>query len=310
MSSNHEYVPIENRNLVYIKVDKTGSSTAAGVNRRIAAHHGLSGVFADHVWIAENGEPGAWSDHGQLSGGDDRDVSYDKLEALTMPYFLWSVVREPSKRAMSGCYWAASQNQLNVTAEFLLDCLKSSTNTNHHLRYLKQKNSSTVQDVIGLYDFFAMTDRYDESLVVLAWKLRVPLTDVLYITAKNTSAGMTPTNGNTPVVQPPMEEEPLVVQNYLKTGFKEKNELDYILFEHVDRTLNEIIAANKLEEPIAQFKAALQEVQKECTPEGIDADYLGRLTECYSRDEGCAYKCVDEKSEELIKSQLKCSWCE
>jgi hypothetical protein len=311
-------VHIEANNLVYIKVPKTGSSTAGGVNRRIAAHHNLSGVFTDFVWIAENGEPGAWSDHGRMSqpesnhstSGQPNQITLERLEALEMPYLIWSIIRDPSKRALSIVYWGATlRGNATLTTKYKLKQLELIKN--QQFEYLQPEKSSTLDETIKFYNFLGLTDRYDESLVALAMTMKVPLTDVLYVTAKNTSAGARNIQGNTPIVQPPLEEEDQEVLDYLEGDFKKNNEIDYELFERINKTLDSLIAANKLEDAIAEFTTTLSGVQKICTPDYADAAYMGDLTNCYSRDQGCAYECIDEQSKLLAETgKLVCEWCE
>jgi hypothetical protein len=302
-------VDLSRQNMVYIKVAKTGSSTAGGVNRRIAFHHNLSGVFTDRLWITDNGdgEPGAWSDHGRMRLPEtESNITLERLEALEMPFFLWSVIREPSKRAMSGLYWGAALESLETT-QGKIETLKMSPD--FQFNYLKPGEYSSVESVFNFYNFIGVTDRYDESLVALSQVLQAPLTDMLYITAKNTSAGMGHRDGRDAIEQPPLEEEPEELQDYLRGDFKKENYLDYKLFDNANSNLDRLISANKLEGLIGDFSRILAHVQSECTPEGTETNYLGDLTECYSWDAGCAYECVDRQVE-LLKANgnLTCEW--
>merc|ERR1719375_2098581 len=180
---------------------------------------------------------------------------------------------------------------------------------NFQFDYLKPSDDASIEQVPHFYNFIGLTDRYDESLVVLSKILQAPLTDMLYITSKNTSAGMGHRDGRDARVPPPLEEEPEELQDYLQGDFMKENDLDYQLFRKANRTLDELIGAHKLEGLISDFSRILAHVQRECTPEGVKTTYLGELTECYSRDTGCAYECIDRQVELLTANgNLTCEW--
>mmetsp|Transcript_127041 Transcript_127041/g.230681 ORF Transcript_127041/g.230681 Transcript_127041/m.230681 type:complete len:221 (-) Transcript_127041:2-664(-) len=58
-------------NIIYVRIPKTASTTCCEVTRRIAEHHGSSGVYERRSWPSINGEPGIWADHGQLNTGEE-----------------------------------------------------------------------------------------------------------------------------------------------------------------------------------------------------------------------------------------------
>jgi hypothetical protein len=237
-------------------------------------------------------------------------IGFEKLEALEMPWFLWTVVREPVSRAVSAAYWYPTMAGLPSTRRQRLATVKKVEDGQFH--YMKPyPNTTSVNDVQQLYHSIGTMDRFDESVVVLAMKLRIPLTDVLYITAKNTSSGAKSKGGHEVKPRPPFEEEPQDFQDYL-TGdeFKSKNARDFELYEYANKTLSEEIKANDLEATVVEFKEVLKEVQEKCTPKDVNDAYIGDVMECYSRDEGCGYKCIDSYSIKLVgEGRLQCQWC-
>jgi len=313
-----EHFAIENTNLVYIRVPKTGSTVCSGVNRNIAAHHNLTGVDTECVWIAQNGEPGAWSDHmtpshdqgspvvsyaqqcERKSSGFTKDSLMEDVKALQLPTFMWTMVRDPAERAMSHCYWEMAP-KAPTTAE-KLQCLAQEKNT--QFNYIRPFLNSTLEEVLNTYNFLGVNEYFDESMVGLAAALRIPLTDVLYIVAKNNSAGTREYNGKLAVAHPPLEEEPEVVKQFLNGTFRQANSLDYQLYEHANRTLSALVATMTLDEAIVNYKSVLSQVQQACDP-GNSSVYLSTVADCYTRDQGCNYRCIDEQSTGLFE----CKWC-
>ena len=97
-------------NLIYVKIPKTGSSTGAGIVRRLAAHHGVHGYtihqhnnidVASVADLLPFGEPGMWVSH------NERRKLDGAIGNLTLPSFIFSTIREPIDRCMSHFYWRA-----------------------------------------------------------------------------------------------------------------------------------------------------------------------------------------------------------
>lgn len=307
-ANTKEFVPVEKSNIVYLKVPKTGSSTAAGVNRRIAAHHNLTGVFTEGKWIANNGEPGVWSEHGCLIDSETDDAcereigkppSMSLIDKLQMRTFMWTLIREPAARAMSSYYWhRITQGGLEPTASSKIAYL-SSLPQNFMFRYMRRSAHDSLEDVWRLFDLIGITERFDESLVALAAMLHIPLSDVLYISSKNSTAAMKDAFNRTMYAHPPIEEEPVVVQEYLMNEFRKANALDYQLYERAKQSLSEKVVDMRLQPLIVDFNRSLLEVQQACNPTDVSSDYLGHLATCYARDWGCNYECVDRKSRDI-----------
>jgi hypothetical protein len=313
---SQEFVPIERRNIVYVKVPKTGSSTAAGISRRIGAHHNLTGVFSEGAWIAENGEPGVWSEHGcmidsETDDGCEHDIgkppSMTLINRLKMPTFLWTMLREPAARAMSSYYWHhVTQARLEPSTESKLEYL-SALPPNFMFRYLRRSAQDSLKDVLRQYNLIGVTERFDESVVALAASLRIPLSDVLYISSKNSTAAMKDAFNHTMKGHPPMEGEPQAVKWFLGNEFRKKNAMDYQLYEHANSMLSETVKNERVGAAVASFRFTLREVQEACSPADVTTAYLGHLLKCYARDWGCNYECIDRKSNDF--DHAECGWC-
>jgi hypothetical protein len=65
------------------------------------------------------------------------------------------------------------------------------------------------------FDFIGIVERFAESMVVLAYILRVALTDVISLNAKESATGGKDDLGFTLAPHPPLAEEPEQVQAYV-----------------------------------------------------------------------------------------------
>jgi len=307
-------------NIVYVRVCKTGSTSTASAIRRIADHEGLSGTFEARSWPGDIGEPGIWANHGALDTEefgpnpanepttyDDGLPSTSKVQGLKKPYFMATVIRDPAKRAMSKYYFntgcAKYPGQVITSKKDFLRNFQ-----NNMFRYIRSSATDTLDDIFNAYGLVGITERLDESLVVLAASLKVPLSDVLYLSAKNSSAGFTvgKDDKNKCEAHPSMDEEPDDVKQFLATEFAEANDLDYQLVARADATLDAKIEEMNLKPAIEKFQDLLAKAQKTCDVDS-GSDLLQNVVECYVEDEGCNYKCLNQFDQ--IGRDM-CEWCD
>jgi len=311
---------INKSNIIYIKVPKTGSSTASGIVRNIAAHHNLTGAFIYRGWPSEQGEPGIWADHGALDAADygpdyvqtrgpgifyaDNYPDWNAVQALKSPTFMWTMIRDPVERARSLIYWGEVHFMYLTPMTKYLQLFSMAGD--EQFRYIRHSAEATVHEVVNTYGLIGVLERYDDSLVVLAATLKVPLSELLYLRAKDTSTGYKDENGRNQHKKPPFSEEPKAVQHYLNTDFREKQKHDYELYDLVNKTLDAKIAEMKLEPAIRAFKSLLANAQKECYVPGTDKKIIEDTVKCYVRDFGCNYECFNKFDD--IGRQM-CTWC-
>lgn len=310
-------IDVDNTNIVFVKLPKCASTSASGVTRRIAAHHNLTGVFSDRVWMADAGEPGVFAYHGAMDQQDfgpnpnfegvfrdDLLPNISAIEALKLPTFLWTVVRKPPERALSAMYYKADTQKREYNAEDKLDFLQR-TPGNFMFKYVRATADDTLDDVFSMYGLVGTLERFDESLVVLAAMLNVPLSDVLYVSSKNSSTNtVIQANAKHDAFvaskHPSLDEEPEVIKTYINTTFRESNALDFQLYERADRTLDQKIAEMNLQPAIEKFKKFLAASQNTCETSDPES------TPCYHLDQGCNYKCFDQF--DAVGLQM-CDWC-
>ena len=132
-------------------------------------------------------EPFVWANHNPATQLYQLLISNSKKTAR--PSFLFTFVRDPLQRCISEYYHfqvtrkGASESDANVVAflrskapNFIYDYIRP---TADHL---------LPTQLFDYYDHIGVVERFDESLVILAEKLRLPLKDVLYMTSKNSSS--------------------------------------------------------------------------------------------------------------------------
>lgn len=260
------------------------------------------------------------------------------LKALRLPTFKFSVLRDPVERTMSMYYysqrWKPPEPPPNTTADTAGKLAALARPENEQLRQMQPFVDAGAQETYDWYHVVGVNERIDESLVLLAYTLRIPLSDVLYTSAKVCSAHIDtasaadtcerremPTGFNNPPspYQPctgkltsehtPLADEPPVVQQAAASAaFKQKNAEEYALYKLADAELTRKIELYGLADAVAQFKALLDEAHDVTCPIHDDSDcYLGELKdyECYGRDSGCNYKCYDKEYD----GKVPCTWC-
>lgn len=281
-------------NLVFIKVAKCASSTTAGVVRRIAAHNQLSGVWHDTVWSMSPPpsapEPGIWANHGHLA------LKWGALRQLQQRTVLLTMVRLPATRCLSEYYHfeetrRGSSNEARAKVAALKGC------KNFIFNYVTPGSGTWLarQLVEDVYSFVGVVERYDESMVLLASLLRVPLSHVLYLKAKNSNGGVDFTEaygftGPSFVPHPPLEQEPSAVSAFAASAdFNHSNKHDYELHAMANAALDRRWRTNQVEldAGLARFREMRARATELC------ADEAENEASCYWQDNGCAYKCLD-----------------
>jgi hypothetical protein len=281
-------------NLILLKTYKTGSSTASGVARRIAAHNGLSGYTTD-----------AWSSVEPLVAGDHASMAklWPKLQRLHLPSFVFSMVREPVSRCLSHFYHGqVYMRKVPNTAAKKLEFLRACKNM--QIDYMNSHDTGRdfsdgcvrgglagkrdVDAVMAAFDFVGVTEDFDTSMGVLAAQLGVPPSDVLYLSAK--VAGE---QARTPIPHPPLEEEPASVQAFVRGEFRQGN-ADFELWE----TAKQRLRAQASGVDVASFQSLLARATKQCAQTNFPTKSAGGglKSGCYWKDSGCGYACLDDVS--------------
>jgi hypothetical protein len=325
--SNSTSAKKEHHGLLFVKVPKTGSSTAAAVALRIARNHGVS-VRYDHSSPLE--------DH-----YENRHPTHS---------FLWTSIRNPAERAVSYLSYQASRKRQTFTTTtttgddglVVLQQLRSMDRSGvvvksegrggpqlafTSLRFIPKHSAWTpsfptyvanakrvkehVRHVLQNYDFLLVTERMDESLVALALTLGIDVADVLVVSSKVASRSFLPihddsTNGTllcVPLIR--LNVDTPAVQAYLTSDeWHAMNYGDYLLHAAASQSLNLTIQAlgrDIFNRALAEYRRLHSQAMQQCVgrvhgPCSASGELqLQRASEnCYQGDLGCGYQCIDE----------------
>jgi hypothetical protein len=289
--------------LLFIKPMKTGGSTAAGVHVRMARH------------VARRQE----QSYEICKGRWDHTRAHKTVpNRIPQKSFLWTVVRAPTARAISQ-YFHFQVSRENVTASdknFQRHLTKDQVYWNYYLRTLSTNqvfvSSETAVDIINKimadYDFVAVTERMDESVVVLMMLLDLQMADVLYLNAKgNGKYDDGGHNNKCHFIQPS------VVSPGMKVFFRDpqwqhKVQWDSLLHQAANRSLDltiDRIGRLEFEANLEKFTGAQKVARERCLPrEVFPCTSKGVLQKnaanfCLWADSGCGSDCLDEVATEL-----------
>mmetsp|Transcript_9969 Transcript_9969/g.14908 ORF Transcript_9969/g.14908 Transcript_9969/m.14908 type:complete len:492 (-) Transcript_9969:78-1553(-) len=303
------------KGLLFVKVLKCSSSTGAGVTLRI--QDGLSKRLnqpnpnksqAAHA-------PGSCMSNQHATAGELRFHKRDPSQS-----FLWSIVREPAQRTLSHYfYFDVSSRNDTATEDGIMAVLKFPTHPrpwhpqhNYQSKYLdlpsqNEQSSSSTERIINGYDFVAVSDRMEESLVVLAMLAQIPLTDVVVFSSK-IAGGYDGGNGRSCVKLKKKWTTPKI-DEYIHGDYQSANKDDYLLYNAAQRSLDKTIDAlgrKRVEENVELLKSLQQQNDEQCASkttmpcpqpkdESMKEEHKRLAKEsCYKDDFGCGHACTDE----------------
>lgn len=163
-----------------------------------------------------------------------------------------------------------------------------------------------VEQVIQNYDFLALTERLDESLVAIQLLLNLPVSDILstsskvgggyfYVNSKrNSRCILIQKSFRSPAVQAYLESEEWYAKNY---G-------DYLLYAAADHSLDKTIerlGKIRFAKALQEYREAMKLVKEKCDADAFLPCSANGTTQlevsnqhCYKGDKGCGYTCIDE----------------
>ena len=291
-----------NEGLFFLKTFKTGSSTASGIDLRIARNvakrrntgHALCRTRFDHAWAS---------------------ALFYSLNPQTS--FLWTVLRDPTSRIVSQLFhFHVSREGHNTSDASLMERIRRNdgmTGNNYmgqlSLRGFKKKHDDPVavaNAILNSYDFIAITERMDESAVALSMIMGIPLADVLYLKAKGHGGYDAGGDGHDCTYITPAFVSPGMEQFFRSDEYQDMVQWDYLLYRAANKSLDLTIDAlgrEEFERKLALFRQAqeraiercLPTVRFPCSPKGKS----NSETDCLWKDSGCGYMCLDEVATEL-----------
>jgi hypothetical protein len=312
----------DNLGLVFVKNPKAASSTGAGINKRIARHAAAAmkklaaaaqNTTTTDTTNATNSRCKQFSKHG----------AWYRKKKHTL---LWTNVRDPAKKSVSRFFhFEVSRRGENPTTQNMLPYLQAQKGFQvNYIRTGKQykkneSNKTTLQfvqiikkEIFKAFDFIALVERMDESLVVMKLLFDLEDKDMIVLSAKSSGGyddGM-------------FESQCFLIQKafttpevdeYLATDFKVDN-ADYLLYAAANRSLDLTIDAlgrKRVEHDVRKHRV-LQKLAEEkclaqavfpCSANGTRQTELSAL-DCYEGDAdgGCGYRCVDRIIQKYYES--------
>mmetsp|Transcript_22335 Transcript_22335/g.32984 ORF Transcript_22335/g.32984 Transcript_22335/m.32984 type:complete len:445 (-) Transcript_22335:20-1354(-) len=228
--------------------------------------------------------------------------------------FLWSIVRDPTNKAISRYFhFDISIGQKEPTDKHFMEIMQRVYNRNDLAQqlvltdsYKLQDASSTsqvVQEILDGYNFIAVTERMDESLVVFMYLLDLDLYDILYIKARASGSF---TNG--PVEKgraciyiTPSFLTPTMSDFFESEEWKSSNAIDISLYKAIYKSLdNTITTIPEFQQKLNDFQE-LQKIADQfcqdkviswCTDGGSFIPKEERT--CVLWAEGCDFDCLTE----------------
>jgi hypothetical protein len=291
---------IEHTNIIFIKSPKTGSSTTGGLARRIGAHHNLGNWNGDN-WIISRGsqEPGVFAEHATL-----KDL-LPKIFNLTMPYFLFTFIREPAERCLSDFYhFKVSRGHFKPTEQQKLSSLRGCNN--YQARYITpvksvpEDHAPSLREIINWFDFIGVTNRFEESMLVLAYLLNLSYCDILYIKTKDSNSKYFRRDEVGYLLTPHphiLTEEKSIIEYANSSIFFQRNEIDYGLYKYANRQIDNIIntiGVSNFKLKLEKYRKLLTLSLKICVPLELQDKPPNKVLKCYEGDMGCGYDCLDK----------------
>jgi hypothetical protein len=282
--------------------------------------------------------------------------------------FLWATVREPQSRANSAFFFFQSRNRTNETQDQHeqrhLQYL--TTTVGNQLRQMRRrkedkihyesrildgdrykrkrkfdlKNSIVTDDphtlafdyiqeqTLQWYDFIAVAERWDESMVVLKLLLSSNSTttttttndtdtidleyaDFVVLKSKGSGAFSRPQFDKHTCLYVPKSTTSPKIDDYLQTTYRQTNP-DSLLYAAVNRSLDltiDWLGRALVQDGVRRFRTMQALAEAKCLAKAVFPCHpngtfqTGYTDDCYELDWGCGYRCVDQVLEEYSNNE-------
>ena len=302
--------------LILVKVPKAASSTSAGVALRIADRQNCKALQWQH-------KPGkTYANRNAEKSFLFTSIRDPASRVISYLFFMEHSIQgqEYSDEWMldrlqhfSGRYGSIEDGQGGFTMQFAsLENIPKYSAWNPKERTVVQNPEAIhkrVQDMMNQYDFMLVVDRMDESLVALALLLNIDVGDVLVTSSKVAGSYFYDPPQHRCVELSKSYISP-TVQAYLESDdWKAQNYGDYLLHQAANQSLDltiEIIGQEKFDAAMQRYQTlkkmeqeqCAQQAQFPCSSDGTPQPKRARK-DCYQRDFGCGYQCIDNMIEQL-----------
>jgi hypothetical protein len=294
---------------LYMKEMKTGSSTLAGVTLRIARN------------MAKRLQKFNATDFPMCRARFFHMRARKFQNRLRQKSFLWSILREPNARMLSKFFhFAVSRTNVVPTATELSAYYHTYDiwiyDQAYYLKSLavqevKPRNPETyvnaTQTVLDDYDFIGITERLDESLVVLQLLLGLETQDILYLSSKSSESFEYLPSAQGCLYLTPKFETPAMREFFQSPLWTKYTQADQLLYRAANKSLDltiEALGRDLVDKQLRKFKWAQELAYKTCIDRVVfpcTADGKEQLdtSDCLYQDAGCGYACLDKVGEAL-----------
>ena len=236
-------------------------------------------------------EPGVSADH-----GDYQEIQ-STIDQLSGPYFLFTWVRDPIERCLSEYYhFRVSRSGEKPTDDKIIEFLSSDACRNAAARCLGMPGDMSAETILGRYDMIGVTERFDESVLVLRRTLpmAVNMADILYLKSKDSSAGILDEFGARFHRHIPYAEQSQRVRDFIDSKLRPANTVDYAIWKSANDRLDRhirVIGLEKMERERTEYKMLLAAARHKCQR------YADMVCDCIHTDIGCGKACLSRPGE-------------
>lgn len=333
---------------LFLKPQKVGGSTVQGVQFRLARNVAYYQLGKDP--IVESVQRQSITN---MEGAGKRnfynlticDVNYGHARGVDFQFrnniegqsFLWSWIREPTQRVVSEFFhFHVSREKVEPTNENFQSMIEQ--NLIHHQNYylniheiphykkkpdgglgkrirIPQDNfRQRANQILADFDFIGITERFDESVVVLQLLLGLRTRDVLYLNSKRNGSFDDGFHENKCFYIVPSFVSPGMKEYFNSERWKNTVQWDTLLYQAANRsldlTIDQVIGRDVFDEQLKQFLWAQQLIHRHCIQRAnFPCTSGGRrrkkvltktsTTDCLIHDAGCGTNCIDEIVYEL-----------
>lgn len=284
---------------LFLKLQKTGGSTAAGIAMRIAKH--TAERNHEDFWICR----GRWDHSWAFRMLKDRQRHQS---------FTWTMLRDPTKRAISE-FNHFEVSRKGTPTSVLMKYLMSHNHNSLYLRELSMELHDFVSNteapdlvnrILSEYDFFGITERMDESAVALMMLTGAKLGDILYLNAKGSGSY------DDGVYQDKcffIEQFRMTakIRQFLESDYwREVTKWDNLLYVAANRSLDltiDRLGKETFNQNLVLFRQAQRVAKQKCLSKEVfpctSTGQINKHSSCLWSDSGCGYSCLNEVADEL-----------
>lgn len=285
---------------LFIGPPKAASSTTGGIMLRISrnlykrAHDNQVNATACNVTQIHYPYP-AW-----MYGYRNRDKTKS---------FLWSFLRDPTSRFTSEFFhFQVSRKGIQPTDANFQRYLQESNQNNLYIFSLHthagkhmMNITRAVEQILYEYNFIGITERMDESLVVLKLLFGLEMNDILYLKSTKQSGGFDDGIYNNSCTY--------IVKSFVSTGmkeffdtnhvWKERTRGDILLYQAANKSLDmtiDSLGRRVVEKELQEFERAMKMAQETCRNVKLpctDGGSRQQKHDCLYWDLACGYECLE-----------------